>query len=121
MGFEKDYTLFLKFILSNESQKAEEILSYSDNRRALIAGALNDLGEIKVRTFIETFKSVGLKKGFNIFIIDFNKKFLHKDISFENATIKKVFVHQKNKEINERYHLSGSSFDKNKRVIKVPA
>ncbi len=120
MGFENDYAVFLKSILAEKVQVAEELISFSDNRRSFILGAVHDLGELRVSTFLNLFKSIGLKKELEKIVHEYKEQPSNKEYSLKLESRKIVRVHEQNKQMNEKYHLSGGSF-KNQKSSAVSA
>ncbi|WP_321312595.1 hypothetical protein [Halarcobacter sp.] len=61
MVFENDYNAFMRSIYLNDAIGGEKIISASDTKNNFIVDAINDFGELRVKTFMRDFKSSGLK------------------------------------------------------------
>lgn len=68
MIFENDYSAFMRSIYLNDIQKAESIIAASDVKNNFISNAIEDFGEMRIKTFLNSFKSSGLKRSISSYI-----------------------------------------------------
>lgn len=64
MNLQNDYSAFIQSIYLNDTSKGESIIASSDMKNKLVMSAIEDFGIIRVKSFLEEFKSSGLKRGF---------------------------------------------------------
>lgn len=115
MSFENSYSTLLNAIVVSDYTKAENILSECDDRRTMLISAINDIGEQRVQSMIELFRGMGLKRALEKIMQSYSGFDMAKNINLDFESNKVVYVHQKNKLNNEKYHLSGSSFENEKK------
>jgi len=110
MSFENDYRAFIKALYLKDYLDAERILSTCDTKSMFISKAITDLGEYKVKTLVEGFRSTGLKRSLDNILEEYKSSIYESSESYEKSSEKIVLVHHKNKIKNQLFHLSGSSF-----------
>lgn len=120
MSFENNYSSFLNAIIVNDYTKAENVIAQCDDRRTMLISAVNDLGEQRITAMIELFRGIGLKRALEKIIQSYSGFELAKNIGFNSSINKTIYVSEKNKLNNEKYHLSGSSFE-NERKARATA
>ncbi len=68
MNFENDYSAFMQSIFLNDISKGESIMASSDIKNKLVLDAIEDFGVLRVKSFLEEFRSSGLKRSFAEYI-----------------------------------------------------
>lgn len=116
MSFENNYSSFLNAIIVNDYTKAENVIAQCDDRRTMLLSAVNDLGEQRIKSMIELFRGIGLKRALEKIIQTYNGFELVKNVDFDSSINKTIYVSEKNKLKNEKYHLTGSSFENQKKA-----
>lgn len=120
MNFENIYASFLNAVEIEDYIKAESIIAQCDDRRTVLISAINDLGEPKVVSMIKLFRGIGLKRGLEKIVQSYSGFELAKNAIVNSSINKTIYISEKNRLNNEKYHLTGSSFE-NERKVRATA
>lgn len=62
MKFENDYNAFCNAVLMLDVEKAENIISQSDEKKVYLENAIDHFGEYRITLVSQNFRSSGLKR-----------------------------------------------------------